>query len=182
MLKKYGLFGGLTIVLGGVIGSFVRDTMSNIFANELADPVITFTITYGLSVGISGGILALAYLYGKHSKEWTTSARLTLIFDSRQEHETPSIQEGVRFYYWQSIPNLGVNFETRQIVAEPGYTLIFLSLDDPTHTNYKRAVVVGGGINCTWLGDHPAGAALKVSGDLRGRTVDIRFSKTPMPV
>ncbi len=81
-----------------------------------------------------------------------------------------------------SYPKRSVNFDTRQVQTGVGYVMIFLALKNPTHTNYSKARVLGGGILAEILGTHPTGAMVRVMGDMRGRTVEIRFSKNPIPL
>ena len=59
--------------------------------------------------------------------------------------------------------------------------MIFLVLADPTHTNYSRWRVTGGGIQCEVLSAHPTGAVVRAMGDMRGRTLDVWFNKDPSP-
>ncbi len=42
--------------------------------------------------------------------------------------------------------------------------MIFLVLADPTHTNYSRVRVTGGGIQCEVLSAHPTGAVVRAMG------------------
>jgi hypothetical protein len=60
--------------------------------------------------------------------------------------------------------------------------LVFLSLKAPTHTNYSRVQIVGGGIECQLEHAGPAGALVQINGDVRGRTLDVRFSSKPIPL
>ena len=60
--------------------------------------------------------------------------------------------------------------------------MIFLVLADPTHTNYSRWRVTGGGIQCEVLSAHPTGAVVRAMGDMRGRTLDVWFNKDPIPL
>ena len=46
----------------------------------------------------------------------------------------------------------------------PGYMMIFLLLADPTHTNYSRVRVTGGGIQCEVLSAHLTGAVVRAIG------------------
>jgi hypothetical protein len=57
-----------------------------------------------------------------------------------------------------------------------------MSLNDPTYTNYSKATVVGGGLAPEILSSSSAGAVIRVMGDMRGRTVVIRFSSKPIPL
>jgi hypothetical protein len=59
--------------------------------------------------------------------------------------------------------------------------MLFLVLADPTHTNYSRVRMTGGGIQCEVLFAHPTGAVVRAMGDMRGRTLDIWFNKDPIP-
>src|ERR1700730_4268007 len=70
----------------------------------------------------------------------------------------------------------------RQASPIVGYVMIFLALNDPTYTNYSRVRVVGGGVLCEILSTHAAGAVVRAMGDMRGRTLEIRFSKVPIPL
>jgi hypothetical protein len=116
------------------------------------------------------------------SQTWTANARLTITFDNDLQAALASKQEGVRFYYWYHFPGIGVDFQRRQVSTGPGYVTVFLSLADPTHTNYNRVRVVGGGVLCEVLSAHAAGAVVRAMGDMRGRTLDIWFSKDPIPL
>jgi hypothetical protein len=113
---------------------------------------------------------------------WTDNARLTITFDNELQAASASRQECVRFYYWYNVPGVAVVWSTQQISAGPGYMMIFLVLADPTHTNYNRVRVTGGGIQCEVLSAHPTGAVVRAMGDMRGRTLDIWFSKNPIPL
>jgi len=116
------------------------------------------------------------------SPNWTDHARLTLTFDNELHNASPTTQKGVRYFYWYHFPSVGVNFETRQIQTNVGYVMVFMSLNDPTHTNYSQARVVGGGVNCEIVGMHAAGAVVRAMGDMRGKTLDIQFGKEPIPI
>lgn len=116
------------------------------------------------------------------AENWNPKAHLTLTFDNQLQSVATGTQEGVRFYYWTHIPGLEINWERRETAAGPGYVIVFLALKDPTYTNYSRAVVVGGGPLCEILATHATGAVIRAIGDLRGRTLDIQFSKTPIPL
>ena len=114
---------------------------------------------------------------------WNENAQLTLLFDNQLHAATALRQDEVRFYYWSATPVPTINFETRQIATTPGYMLVFLALKDPTYVNHYKAVVIGGGnYNCEFLAIHPTGAMLRILGDLSGRTLDIRFSRDPIPL
>jgi len=114
--------------------------------------------------------------------QWTTDAHLTLTFDGQLSAATATNQDGVRYYYWYAFPGLAINWDTRQVAGTPGYIVIFLSLNDPTYTNYSKVTVVGGGLLCEVLSASSAGAVVRVMGDMSGRTVDIRFSQKPIPL
>ena len=113
---------------------------------------------------------------------WTNYAHLTLTFDNQMQAATPTHQDGVRFYYWKEFQGAVVNFETRQISPVPGSVIVFMSLNDPTYTNFDKAVVVGGGITVEVVAKHAAGAVVLANGDMRGRTLDIILSKDPIPL
>ena len=113
---------------------------------------------------------------------WNDEARLTLVFDETIQNAVSAAQENVQYYYWLHSPGFKFDCETDNLTLLPGSVTVFLSLKDPTHTNYYRVHVVGGGVHCAVLGHHPAGATVSATGDLRGRTLDIRFSKTPIPL
>ncbi len=141
---------------------------------------------FWLSLGLVGGaslILWIAKLLPE-SKEvkWNENAHLTLTFDSELQNGSPLKQEGVRYYYWYHFPAIAINFDARQTQPTPGYIMVFLSLKDPTYTNYSRVRVVGGGILCEVISTHCSGAVVRASGDMRGRTLEILFSKEPIPV
>jgi hypothetical protein len=103
-----------------------------------------------------------------------------LTFDNELKAATPTNQDGVRFYYWQSIPSVLIDYQAQQHSVGPGYVMVYLSLKDPTYTNYSRAIVIGGGVTCEILASHPTGAAIRAMSDMRGRTLDIQFSKNPI--
>jgi hypothetical protein len=115
------------------------------------------------------------------SKAWTENARLTITFDNELQAASASRQEGVRFYYWYNVPAVAIEWKTRQISTESGYMMVFSALADPTSTNYSRVRVIGGGIQCEVLSTHPAGAVIRAMGDMRGRALDVWFSKNPIP-
>jgi hypothetical protein len=125
--------------------------------------------------GGKGGVLP-------EKQEWNDNARLTLIFDNELQAATASRQEGVRFYYWYHFPAVAVDFKQKKTVAAPGYVMVFLALQDPTHTNYSRVRVLGGGVLAEVMASHAAGAVVRAMGDMRGRTIDIWFSNKPIPV
>lgn len=113
---------------------------------------------------------------------WKDAARLTLVFENDLTYASPACQEGVNWYYWTSVPAFHVNWETEQLTSSHHYVIVFLAFDYPMHTNNSRVCAVGGGIHCEVLGHHPSGATVRAIGDLAGRTLDIRFSKTPIPI
>ena len=92
------------------------------------------------------------------------------------------MQDGVRYFYWYHFPGVGIDYEKPQASPIVGYVMIFLALNDPTYTNYSRVRVVGGGVLCEILSTHAAGAVVRAMGDMRGRTLEIRFSKVPIPL
>jgi hypothetical protein len=114
--------------------------------------------------------------------EWNSEARLTLIFNSTLENATASVQDGIRYYYWYHFPSLSVDFGSKKISRAPGHVLVFMSLQDPTHTNYSLIRVLGGGVQSELISSHAAGAVVRAIGDLRGRTLEVRFSKSPIPL
>ena len=114
--------------------------------------------------------------------KWTDNAHLVLTFDNEFNSATPTIQEGVRWFYWAQIPGVNIDFEHRQYSFQPGYMMVFMALEHPTFTNYSSVKVVGGGIPTTVLASSPAGATIRAMGDMRGRTIDIKFSKNPIPL
>jgi hypothetical protein len=132
--------------------------------------------------GASGTVSHNASAETSPSEIWNSSARLVLTFDTQLQAASASRQEGVRFYYWYHFPGVGIDFEKWQTQAAPGYIVVFLSLKDPTYTNYSRVRVVGGGILCEIQATHAAGAVVRAMGDMRGRTLDIWFSKDTIPV
>jgi hypothetical protein len=132
--------------------------------------------------GASGTVSHNASAETSPSEIWNSSARLVLTFDTQLQAASASRQEGVRFYYWYHFPGVGIDFEKRQTQAVPGYIVVFLSLKDPTYTNYSPVRVVGGGILCEIQATHAAGAVVRAMGDMRGRTLDIWFSKDTIPV
>ena len=114
--------------------------------------------------------------------KWTDNAHLVLTFDNEFNSATSTIQEGVRWFYWAQIPGVNIDFEHRQYSFQPGYMMVFMALEHPTFTNYSSVKVVGGGIPTTVLASSPAGATIRAMGDMRGRTIDIKFSKNPIPL
>ena len=113
---------------------------------------------------------------------WTDNAHLAITFDNELQTASPSVQDGVRYFYWYHFPGVGIDYEKRQASPIVGYVMIFLALNDPTYTNYSRVRVVGGGVLCEILSTHAAGAVVRAMGDMRGRTLEIRFSKIPIPL
>lgn len=92
----------------------------------------------------------------------------------------PLKQEGVRWFYWMPIYNIHIQQATGQRTTELASLNVFMALERPTHTNYQKVSVVGGGLMCQIKASHPAGALAFVEGDMRGRTVEIIFSKAPI--
>ena len=113
---------------------------------------------------------------------WTDNAQLAITIDNELQTASPSVQDGVRYFYWYHFPGVGIDYEKRQASPIVGYVMIFLALNDPTYTNYSRVRVVGGGVLCEILSTHAAGAVVRAMGDMRGRTLEIRFSKVPIPL
>ena len=142
----------------------------------------TETSPLGASGSSPSGATGSGPAPGTTAGNWNENAVLQLAFDNELQQATSLKQEGVTYYYWTHIPGVAVNFENRQIQTGIGYIMIFLALKDPTHTNYSRARVLGGGIHTEILGTHPTGAMVRLMGDMRGRTVEIRFSKNPIPL
>jgi hypothetical protein len=106
---------------------------------------------------------------------WRDNARLTLAFDSAIP--TAIRQEGVRCYHWHSVPGITVKWSTKNVSFPPGYTLKFLEFTEPTHTDSWR-VRVGNEIADNRVDTTSAtGAVVRAMGDLRGKTIDIQFSK-----
>ena len=113
---------------------------------------------------------------------WSENARLTLVFNAELQDASAINQDEVRYYYWYHFPSVAVNFESREVTASAGYVMVFMSLREPTHTNYCQVRVLGGGVHCEMISHHPTGAVVRATGDLRGRTLDVRFSKAPISI
>jgi hypothetical protein len=147
-------------------------------------PTLTSQWWFWLVLGLIGGASLVLWIakFLPQFKEWNENARLTLVFDNDLQTASPTKQEGVRYFYWYHFPNASINFDTRQVQTTTGYIIVFLALEDPTHTNYNRVRVIGGGISCEVVSTHCAGAVIRASGDMRGRTLDIWFSKEPIPI
>lgn len=116
------------------------------------------------------------------SAKWNENAQLSISFDNELTAATPIKQEGVSWYYWMPTPTIHVDFEKKEISQNVGTMMVFLALKEPMATNYSRVRVVGGGIPATVRSSSSAGAMVQAIGDLRGRTLDIRFSKNPIPL
>jgi hypothetical protein len=116
------------------------------------------------------------------SHNWTKRAILTLIFDNELSNAVAARQDGVRYYYWTHIPAIAFDEKNKVSHFAPGYVLVSMSLNDPTCVNYTSINVVGGGCHCELLASHPSFAAIRVTGDLRGRTLTVEFSEAPIPV
>jgi hypothetical protein len=112
---------------------------------------------------------------------WNDEAHLTLVFDKAIKNAIAVVQENVPFYHWYHHQGVEVDCDKVEMRPIPGSVIVFLSLKEPTHTNYNRVYVVGGGFQCELLGHNAAGAVAWASGNLSGCTLDIRFSKTPIP-
>ena len=110
------------------------------------------------------------------------SVLFSIIFSSDLSAASPIAQDGVSFYYWTHIPSVGIDFENKNAHSNIGYILVFMSFVKPTHTNYSQCAVVGGGINCELLSAMEGGAVVRCLGDLRGRTLSVKFGKSPLPL
>jgi hypothetical protein len=111
---------------------------------------------------------------------WIDDARLTIAFDKKLQRTTALRQEAVRCYHWYSVPGVTVDWGSRKVYPGPGDMLIFLEFDYPTHLDYSRIRVVNSSIESQVLSTSLAGAVIRAIGDMRGRTIDIRFSKNPI--
>ncbi|WP_157196484.1 hypothetical protein [Methylobacterium sp. 88A] len=127
-------------------------------------------------------VFELFFAWRRHKTKWKKSAFLSLTFDGDHQTASPNNQDGVEYYYWTNIPGVEIDFEGRRHREIAGYTMVFLSLSYPMSTNYNRIRVVGGGIRCELLSDSSSGAVIKANGDMRGRTIEIRFSASPIPL
>jgi hypothetical protein len=132
-------------------------------------------------LGTSGGIpQAPSQATTKESITWTENAHLTLTFDGTLQHASETAKEGIEYYYWYSVPALEIDWKKHQYRGAPGYVVIFMTLKHPTYTNYNRCRVIGTDIQCDVLDHQADGAAVRIIGDLRGKSVDVRFSKNPI--
>jgi hypothetical protein len=105
-------------------------------------------------------------------------ARLTIAFDN----VTPIVvrQEGVRCFHWHSVPNVVIDWRTRNVSELPGYVLIFLEFTNPTYKDHWRVRVENEDIESPIQSTSAAGAVVRVRGDMGGKTIDICFSKDPI--
>lgn len=130
------------------------------------------------SAHIGGGRTAPQIAPTQSAVPWNDKAHLVLVFDKAMKKAKAVAQENVPYYYWYTLHEIQVEFDTGKFRATPCSVIVFLSFEDPTHTSYHR-VYVGDDIECAVLGSNPYGATVW-AGDLRGRALDIRFSKTPI--
>lgn len=190
------VFTALTVLTTVVVGTVFRfeierfwDQSALPFLKENAPPWVAMVGSY-LGGFVGGVLLTLLVLFcfetyfAWHRKErrWAKSARLTLTFDGELQRATADRQEHVRYYYWYHFPGLQIDYDNKRNIPFPGYVMVFLALKDPTHTNYSQVRVVGGGLQCEVLSHHAAGAVVRVIGDMRGRTLDIKFSVEPIQI
>lgn len=171
-----GIIGAINIEVVATTFGLDRLLVDLLKVNNMASlwPWVSISSVIGIAVG--------AWIYGWLPKTWNNAARLTLSFDNELAHATATCQEGVNWYYWYHFPALAVDWKSQQISSGVGYVMVFLAFDFPMHNNNSRVCVVGGGIPAELLGSNPAGATVRVMGDVRGRTIDIRFSNTPIPI
>lgn len=153
-------------------------------------------IWVGLIIAVLFSVLALIALVRRHRTSRTVSllgssgvgssqindqtplsdnARLTIAFDS----VTPTVvrQEGVRCYHWHSVPNVVIDWRTRNVSELPGYMLIFLEFTNPTCKDHWRVRVENEDIESPIQSTSAAGAVVRVIGDMQGKSIDICFSK-----
>jgi len=136
-----------------------------------------------LAAAVVGAAITLWVSYWLRKRElWSEGARLTLAFDGNSEYATPSCQEGIAYYFWYCVPGISVDWDNRQITRTRGYLMLFMSFGRPTHTNYSKVNVIGGGFHCEIMGTHPFGTVVRIMGDVSGRTIDVRFSKAPISI
>ena len=156
------------------------------FIGEKADGIIAAAAKTAFPMAVLafiGGLIAM-YLYQNIASQKVAfkDARLDLIFDANLEHETALKQDNVAFYRWEHIPSTQVNFDTRQINTGVGYVLVFIAFENPAAINYSRISAIGGGITTQTLSLYPTGAVVRFVGDLRGRSISLRFAKEPIPL
>ena len=111
------------------------------------------------------------------AKPLKDQARLTIAFDNGQASVLQ--QDGVRSYHWYSVPGVKMDWSTRDVDTEvPGYMLIFLQFNDPTHTDNWRVLVDERSTDDARVMTTTATSAIiRAVGDMNGKTIDIRFSK-----
>jgi hypothetical protein len=152
-------------------------TMTAFFAS------LTGTAWFYPALAFIGGAVAFYWLseFLPKSEKWNHHARLTLVFGSEANQAWASRQENVLHYIYKPLLKQKIVHGKVEEIT-PIATMVFLSLKAPTHTNYSRIQVIGGGIECMLEHAGPAGALIQIEGDVRGRTLDVRFSDKPIPL
>lgn len=136
---------------------------------------------FWLGTGLIAGATAYAWLirFIPEPLKWKETAELVLVFDALGEHASPTVETNIMHHVW--VPLLATQNDG-QATKRQALVFVFVTFDYPAHTNYQRVEVVGGGIPAVLMADNSSGAVVRFDGDLRGRTVRLRFSKRPIPL